>query len=385
MNSPRQLTAVPKKFSPSRVTHGATVTALPARWIDQGSHSGRPHRTVEFLSIGTTVGVCLGLYSSQNEPIARPVFLLALVLSGTLALLIMKWLGDLIAAGPERSAFIAQTQVERGPTRYVLRAWISWAGIVTTAMAELTAAGALIHAWLPTVPQWQATFGALLVLYVINRLIARSDGQVEFWMRWGKIIAMAGLRALCDVQFRTTTRFRLLSSSILRLPAFFGGCVTVALIAHRGTVSVAAAEPSAFFFFSPAISALMITASLLFLYALVSSCKFMLSSATEVLSSLATEGWAPASLAVLDAHGTPARAFAVTAATPCTAVLLSYFLPGWTIGLLLCAATLLIVINRLLFEVTHRLRRPSLEGSDFKDGTVAGKQVRQTDRSQQLH
>jgi hypothetical protein len=36
---------------------------------------------------------------------------------------------DLIAEDPERGAFIVQTKVQRGPTRYVLSAWSSWAGV----------------------------------------------------------------------------------------------------------------------------------------------------------------------------------------------------------------------------------------------------------------
>jgi AAT family amino acid transporter/D-serine/D-alanine/glycine transporter len=94
------------------------------------------------------------------------------------------------------------------------------------------------------------------------------------------------------------------------------------------------------------------------LTAVLSSCNSGLFATGRVLTALAAQKHAPGGLAEHDRRGIPARALTVSAVAMLGGVVLNYFVPAQAFGLLLTAATLLLMWAWMMIAICHwRYRR----------------------------
>jgi len=366
-------------------------------------------RHVEFLAIGGTIGAGLFLGSGTGIHRAGPSLIIAYILAGAVVFIIAKCLAEMALEDPGRGTFVDYVRHYLGETTAFVNGWCYWFGSVLAAMAELTAVGALSHAWAPLVPQWLPTFAALLCLYVINKIHVRAFGEVEFWMALLKIMALAafvglgtvmllapeqvrppaatfsnlwtrggvfptGLRGFLEVlplalisfggveliglaaaETRDPARTlpRAVNGLILRLFMFYVGSMIIVMSIVPWTEISSSASPFVLVLQRLGIPAVATVMNVLLISVLTSSCNSLLFGNARVLSSLAVNASAPPSLGVLNARGVPTRAAGVSTVAISVTILLNYFIPAQAFGLLLSAAVVQLMIIWAIFVLAH--------------------------------
>ena len=371
-------------------------------------------RQVEFLALGGTIGAGLFLGSAQALHLAGPALLPAYALCGLVVYIIARCLGELALADPGQGTFVNHIGSQLGPAYAFVGGWSYWITMIVVCMAELTAAGLLMHVWFPALPQWITAFFLLLLLFLVNQGTVRLFGETEFWLALLKIATVVGFIVLGLAAIVAPARLGLAGarlSNLWRLGGVFPTGLTgflailpIALFPFGGIelVSLAAAETAdpqrtlpravnglllrVVVFYLGAMAALLVLLpwtqvvpgsspfvlvlrrldvpfaagllNLVLITAVTSSCNSILFGATRALRSLALDGGAPASLAQSNRNGVPARAVIVSIAAISLAIVLNYLLPAEIFGLLLQMTALVITVNWTLIVLAHlRYRR----------------------------
>lgn len=148
-------------------------------------------RHLVMLSLGGVIGTGLFLSSGYTVQQAGPIgAVLAYLVGGIVAWLVMMCLGELAVHMPDSGAFSAHASRYIGPgTGYVV-AWLYWLTWTVALGSEFTAAAVFIGRWFPDIPgwYWSALFAA--VVFAVNALTSRFFAESEFWLSLIKVIAV---------------------------------------------------------------------------------------------------------------------------------------------------------------------------------------------------
>ncbi len=164
------------------MTDGVTAPRLvasggpeEARRADDGEglSRGLSSRQIQLMAIGGAIGVGLFLGAGKAISEAGPAVLLAYLLCGAVAFLMLRVLGEMAMEHPISGSFARYSGLFVGPWAEYATGWTYWAMWITTVMAEITAIGIYVKFWVPGMPQWIPALGALIVL-----LAVRSDQRV---------------------------------------------------------------------------------------------------------------------------------------------------------------------------------------------------------------
>ncbi len=173
---------------------------------------GRRH--VAMISIGGVIGAGLFVGSSAAIAGSGPGVLISYVLAGTVALLVMRMLGEMALAAPDAGSFIGHVRRGLGGRAAFVAGWIYWLFWAVVVAAEAIGGSAILSAWLP----WpRALMGVLLVLGMAatNLVSVRSYGEFEFWFSSLKVLAIVAFCGLCLLAF--TGLFGAHQASLTRL------------------------------------------------------------------------------------------------------------------------------------------------------------------------
>ena len=159
------------------------------------SHSLRP-RHVTMISIGGVIGAGLFVGSSAAIAGSGPGVLLSYLLAGTVALLVMRMLGEMAIAEPGAGSFIGHIRRGLGGRAAFVAGWIYWLFWAIVVAAEAIGGSAILSAWIP-LPR--TVLGLLLVLSMTatNMVSVKSYGEFEFWFSAMKILAIVVFCAVC--------------------------------------------------------------------------------------------------------------------------------------------------------------------------------------------
>lgn len=178
----------------------ATVQAVPADGQDGApvlSHSLRG-RHVAMIAIGGVIGAGLFVGSSAAIAGTGPSVLLSYALAGTVALLVMRMLGEMAIEQPGAGSFIAHVRRGLGRSSAFVAGWIYWLFWAVVVAAEAIGGAAILHDWIAID---RTVLGVLLVLAMAstNLVSVRSYGEFEFWFSALKVVAILLFCALCAV------------------------------------------------------------------------------------------------------------------------------------------------------------------------------------------
>jgi L-asparagine transporter-like permease len=377
---------------------------------------GLAGRHVEFLAVGGTIGAGLFLGSGTGIQIAGPGLIVAYALTGVVVFIITRCLAEMALAGRGTGTFVHFVAQYLGARTAFVCGWSYWSAAILGSMAELTAMGALAHAWFPALPQWAPTFAALIGLSALNRLRVRALGEFEFWITLLKILALVsfiviGIVALClpvDIKpadasvsnlwqhggffptglsgFLSVLPFalfgyagseligiaasetdnpartlpRAVNGLVLRLLIFYVGSMCIVMTLVPWTAFSSSESPFVLVLQQMQIPAVAVVMNVVLISALLSSCNSTLFGASRVLKSLASIGGAPASLATVNARGAPAHSTTASTAAILVTIVLNYFVPARAFGLLLSASIVCVIFNWVLFVSAHRQFRLQL-------------------------
>jgi AAT family amino acid transporter len=382
--------------------------------VEERPVRGLSSRHIQFIALGGAIGAGLFLGSGHGIRAAGPGLLAAYALCGTMIFFIARALGEMALNDPRDGSFTAYAEEYFGPLFGFVTGWSYWLVWVLVGIAELTAAGLLMHFWFPQLPQWMTALVALTVLYAINRFNVRVFGELEFWFALVKIIAIIALIVTGIAILGFGLKSDLPSASISNLwshgglfPTGLGGFISVlpiAFFAFGGVelVGLAAREAKdpqralplainsvifrilVFYIGSLAVIMALIPWSsvstdvspfvvvferiglpaaagvinIVVITAVLSSCNSGLFATARVLRSLSLRGKAPRQVASLDRNGIPLGALNLTALGMLGGVVLNYLIPSKVFGYLLVASAVLLMWNWMMIMATHiRFRR----------------------------
>lgn len=153
-------------------------------------------RQLVMMSLGGAIGAGLFVGSGAGIAVAGPAVLVSFLIAGFLVVLVMRMMGEMVAADPDSGAFSVHAEKAMGPIAGRTIGWLYWVQVVIVVAAEATAAAAITAASLPAVPQWVAALAYMSVLTAVNLAGVSRFGEFEFWFAALKIVAIVAFLAV---------------------------------------------------------------------------------------------------------------------------------------------------------------------------------------------
>ncbi|WP_413734927.1 proline-specific permease ProY [Sodalis sp. RH21] len=159
---------------------------------------GLTTRHIRFMALGSAIGTGLFYGSADAIQMAGPSVLLAYLIGGVVAYIIMRALGEMSVHSPNAGSFSRYAQDNLGPLAGYITGWTYCFEILIVAIADVTAFGIYMGVWFPLVPHWVWVLSVVLIIGAINLLNVKAFGELEFWFSFFKvatiiIMILAGL------------------------------------------------------------------------------------------------------------------------------------------------------------------------------------------------
>ncbi|MDR7344275.1 proline-specific permease ProY [Pantoea alhagi] len=148
---------------------------------------GLSTRHIRFMALGSAIGTGLFYGSADAIRMAGPSVLLAYVIGGAVAYIIMRALGEMSVNNPQSSSFSRYAQDYLGPMAGYITGWTYCFEILIVAIADVTAFGIYMGVWFPDVPHWIWVLSVVLVIGAVNLMSVKVFGEVEFWFSFFKV------------------------------------------------------------------------------------------------------------------------------------------------------------------------------------------------------
>ncbi|MDY2941356.1 MAG: amino acid permease [Varibaculum sp.] len=144
---------------------------------------------VSMIGLAGALGTGLFLGSGTTIGFGGPGTILAYILAGSLALIVVWAMAELAATHPVPGGPGAVAAAYLGPLGgYILR-WNIAVTFIIAISAEVTAAGTYLQYWFP-LPLWAGTVGSSLLIMLLNFLTVRLYGTSEYWFSMFKVVAI---------------------------------------------------------------------------------------------------------------------------------------------------------------------------------------------------
>ncbi|HBP40154.1 MAG: amino acid permease [Vreelandella alkaliphila] len=148
-------------------------------------------RHLVMLSLGGVIGTGLFLSSGYTVQQAGPIgAVLAYLVGGIVAWLVMMCLGELAVHMPDSGAFSAHASRYIGPGTGYMVAWMYWLTWTVALGSEFTAAAVFMGRWFPDIPGWYWSGLFAAIVFGVNAFTSRFFAESEFWLSLIKVIAV---------------------------------------------------------------------------------------------------------------------------------------------------------------------------------------------------
>ncbi|XPE40882.1 proline-specific permease ProY [Shigella flexneri] len=144
-------------------------------------------RHIRFMALGSAIGTGLFYGSADAIKMAGPSVLLAYIIGGVAAYIIMRALGEMSVHNPAASSFSRYAQENLGPLAGYITGWTYCFEILIVAIADVTAFGIYMGVWFPAVPHWIWVLSVVLIICAINLMSVKVFGELEFWFSFFKV------------------------------------------------------------------------------------------------------------------------------------------------------------------------------------------------------
>ena len=142
---------------------------------------GLSTRHIRFMALGSAIGTGLFYGSADAIKMAGPSVLLAYIIGGVAAYIIMRALGEMSVHNPAASSFSRYAQDYLGPLAGYITGWTYCFEILIVAIADVTAFGIYMGVWFPAVPHWIWVLSVVLIICAVNLMSVKVFGELEFW------------------------------------------------------------------------------------------------------------------------------------------------------------------------------------------------------------
>ena len=368
---------------------------------------GLSTRHIRFMALGSAIGTGLFYGSADAIKMAGPSVLLAYIIGGVAAYIIMRALGEMSVHNPAASSFSRYAQENLGGLAGYITGWTYCFEILIVAIADVTAFGIYMGVWFPTVPHWIWVLSVVLIICAVNLMSVKVFGELEFWFSivkvaaiismiafgcyllfsghggpaatvanlWqdggffpngitGLVMAMAvimfsfgGLElvgitaAEADEPHKTIPKAT--NQVIYRILLFYVGSLAVLMSLYPWRNVVEGGSPFVLIFHAidsnivaNALNLVVLTAAL----SVYNSCVYCNS---RMLYGLAAQGDAPKVLMSVDRRGVPVLSILVSALITFLCVIVNYVLPHKALELLMSLVVAALVINWAMISLAH--------------------------------
>ncbi|WP_299998405.1 proline-specific permease ProY [uncultured Cedecea sp.] len=148
---------------------------------------GLSTRHIRFMALGSAIGTGLFYGSADAIKIAGPSVLLAYIIGGAAAYIIMRALGEMSLHHPVTGSFSRYAHDYLGPLAGFITGWTYCFEMLLVAIADVTAFGIYMSVWFPTVPNWIWVLSVVLIICAINLMSVKVFGELEFWFSFVKV------------------------------------------------------------------------------------------------------------------------------------------------------------------------------------------------------
>ena len=148
---------------------------------------GLSTRHIRFMALGSAIGTGLFYGSADAIKMAGPSVLLAYIIGGVAAYIIMRALGEMSVHNPAASSFSRYAQENLGGLAGYITGWTYCFEILIVAIADVTAFGIYMGVWFPTVPHWIWVLSVVLIICAVNLMSVKVFGELEFWFSFFKV------------------------------------------------------------------------------------------------------------------------------------------------------------------------------------------------------
>jgi len=152
--------------------------------------AGLSARHIRFMALGSAIGTGLFYGSADAIKMAGPSVLLAYMIGGIAAFIIMRALGEMSVNNPQASSFSRYAQDYLGPLAGFITGWTYCFEILIVAIADVTAFGIYMGLWFPDVPSWMWVLSVVLIIGAINLASVNVFGELEFWLSLVKVLTI---------------------------------------------------------------------------------------------------------------------------------------------------------------------------------------------------
>lgn len=353
-------------------------------------HRAMKPRQLVMLSLGGAIGTGLFVGSGAAVGVAGPAIAISFLIAGFIVVLIMRMMGELVAANPSSGAFSVHAENALGPVAGRTIGWLYWIQVVAVVAAEATAAAAITSAAISWIPQWVAALAFMSLFTVVNLAGVARFGAFEYWFAAIKVAAVVvflaigvalllgwlpgvhspGLSNLTAHGGFAPTGITGIAAGLLIVIFAFGGTEVVAIAAAETTepqrnvaravrtiiwrilvfyvgalliiVSIVpwqskslAAGPFVEVLKVAQVPGAAVVMGLIIVVALLSSLNAMLFSASRMIFSLSERGAAPKPLHAVTPGGVPRNAVLASVAFGFITVLINFVAPDKVLPLLL--------------------------------------------------
>ena len=155
----------------------------------EGYKQSLGRRQVQMIAIGGAIGTGLFLGSAANLVKTGPALVVSYAITGVIAYLLMRALGELVLHRSTSGAFVSYMREFFGEKGAYVTGWMYWLNWALTGIAELSAVGLYVQHWVD-LPKWITVLIALAVVLAINLMSAAAFGEFEFWAAILKVSAI---------------------------------------------------------------------------------------------------------------------------------------------------------------------------------------------------
>ncbi|MFH8733201.1 amino acid permease [Streptomyces sp. NPDC017964] len=157
---------------------------------------GLKQRHLTMLGLGGVIGAGLFVGSGAGIAVAGPGIVVSYLIAGTLAMCVMRMLGEMSAAMPASGSFSVHAERALGRWAGFSVGWLYWFLLVVVLAVEATGAAQIANGWAPGVPQWAWVLVFMVVFTGANLAAVKNFGEFEFWFAALKVFAIVAFLIL---------------------------------------------------------------------------------------------------------------------------------------------------------------------------------------------
>ncbi|MDQ9022093.1 amino acid permease [Acinetobacter sichuanensis] len=148
------------------------------------------NRHIQMIAIGGAIGTGLFMGSGKTLSVSGTSVLFTYLIIGFFLFFVMRAMGEILLSNLNHKTFADFVTAYVGPGAGYFIGWSYWLNWVVTAIADVIIIGGYMQFWYPDLPVWIPAFTSIIILTLLNFIVVKTFGEVEFWLSLIKIFAI---------------------------------------------------------------------------------------------------------------------------------------------------------------------------------------------------